>query len=136
MGSALYESLQQFFGTNSFGVAATDNGVNPGSGQFTLTSEEFAPDGSVGMSRMYSTFTQTGLLDVGTENSPEGENGMSRVYLGIHWILDQRDGMTLGRNIASYVFTNNFPAVPEPTTIALALFASCAMFAPIRRRRG
>ena len=136
MGSALYESLQQFFGTNSFSVAAINNGVNPGGGQFKLTSAEFAPDGSVGMSRLYSTFTQTGLLDVGTENSPEGENGMSRVYLGIHWIFDQRDGMTLGRSIASYVFANDFQAVPESATIALALFACYSMVAAIRRRRG
>jgi len=136
MGSALYESLQQFFGTNSFSVAATNNGVNPGSGQFMLTSQEFAPDGSVGMSRMFGTFTQTGVLDVGTENSPEGENGMSRVYLGIHWIFDQRDGMTLGRNIASYVFANDFQAVPEPATIVFALFACCAVVAAIRGSRG
>src|SRR5262249_1962553 len=39
MGSAMFESLQKFFGTNSFSVAAANNGVNPGSGLYTLTSE-------------------------------------------------------------------------------------------------
>ena len=102
MGGALFKSLERFFGTNNFSVAALNNGVNLGSGQYTLTSQEFCTDGSVGMSQP-STFVQTGVMDVGTENSPEGENGMSRIYLGIHWIFDQRDGITLGNNIADYM---------------------------------
>jgi PEP-CTERM motif-containing protein len=135
MGGALFKSLQQFFGTNSFTVAATNNGVIPGSGQYTLTSQEFAPNGSVGMSRVYSTFMQTGVMDVGTENSPEGENGMSRIYLGIHWIFDQRDGITLGNNIAGFVATHDFQAVPEPATLALGLIAVLGGGMMARRRR-
>jgi hypothetical protein len=66
-------------------------------------------------------------LDVGMEvsdDSPEGENGISRIYLGIHWIFDQRDGVTLGNNVASYVNGHYFQAVPEPSLIALGLMAS------------
>ena len=137
MGGALFKTLQDFFGTNSFSVAAANNGMNPGSGEYALTSQEFAPDGSVGMTRMFSTFTQTGVMDVGTENSPEGENGMSRIYLGIHWIFDQRDGITLGNNIASYVNSHDFQAVPEPGTIALAIVGllCCGLISRSRRQR-
>jgi hypothetical protein len=76
---------------------------------------------------MYTTFCQTGVMDVGTENSPEGENGMSRIYLGIHWIFDQRDGITLGNNIASYVSAHDFQAVPEPGALLLALIAAAGV---------
>jgi hypothetical protein len=136
MGSALFKSLELFFGTNSFAVAAANNGVNPGSGNYTLSSEEFDMNGVAGMTRQYNNFTQAGLptdLNVGLENSPEGENGMSRIYFGIHWIFDQQDGMMLGRNIAGYLFSNAFQAVPEPTSLALGLLV-CAAFAQVRRR--
>ena len=133
MGSALFQSLELFFGTNSFAVAAAKNGINPGSGTFTLSSDEYDPSGVVGMTRTYSTFMQTGVMNVGTENSPEGENTMSRLYLGVHWIFDQVDGMQLGRNIGSYVFANDFAAVPEPGSIALAAIA-LGVLAQLRRR--
>lgn len=122
MGSAMYKSLELFYGTNSFsdlsGVAA-----------YILTSEE--PGG--GGSRQFTTFTQAGDLAPGLEDSPEGENGMSRVYLGVHWIFDQRDGMTLGRNIAEYVSGNFFQAVPEPASATL-VFAAVLLLPRIRRR--
>lgn len=66
------------------------------------------------------------------ENSPEGENGTSRIYLGIHWIFDQRDGISLGNNIAAYVATSRFQAVPEPR--ALHLVAIVAGLCVPRRR--
>ena len=144
MGSAMYKSLELFFGTNSFSVAAAKNGVNPGSGFFTLHSDEFAPDGTIGMARTFDSFIQTGLptdLGPGLENSPEGENFMSRVYLGVHWIFDQADGMELGRNIAGDIFAHHFQplstsaSVPEPATFALAFFASIAALAQARPRR-
>ena len=42
-------------------------------------------------------------------NSPEGENGMSRIYLGIHWLFDQQDGIALGNAIAQYVAAQPLP---------------------------
>lgn len=132
MGSAMFQALEQFFGTNSFAVAAAHNGV-VSNGTFSLSSDEFAPDGVAGMTRTYSTFMQTGLMAPGTENSPEGENAMSRLYLGVHWIFDQLDGMQLGRNIGAYVSANDFAAVPEPGTVSLALAALAAVAS--RRRR-
>jgi hypothetical protein len=126
MGSALYQSLATFFGTNSFAVAAANNGVNPGSGLFALSSNEFAANGIAGMTHTFDKFMQPGSPDafnLGDENSPEGENSASRVYLGVHWIFDQRDGMTLGRNIADYVTAHDFASVPEPSTLALGLIA-------------
>ena len=142
MGSAMYKSLELFFGTNSFSVAAANNGVNPGNGEYVLNSAEFDANGVAGMQREFSTFTQTGGpadLNVGTEDSPEGENAMSRIYLGVHWIFDQRDGMELGRNIADYVFAHNFqslaPAqnIPEPAAISLVFIA--LSLAGFRKRR-
>jgi hypothetical protein len=144
MGSAVYKSLELFFGTNNFSVAAAKNGLNS-DGTFTLNSAEFGANGVAGMTRQFSTFTQTGLpadLDIGSENSPEGENTLSRLYLGVHWIFDQRDGMTLGRSIADYVFAHNFQSlapgenIPEPSAIALTLLVCTTMIPTLRRRRG
>jgi hypothetical protein len=76
-------------------------------------------------------------LDVGVEvldDSPEGENGISRIYLGIHWLFDQQDGIALGNNIANYVAANRFQAVPEPSAFALA-FAAVFGNAMVARRR-
>ena len=123
MGSAMFQSLELFFGTNSFAVAAAKNGIDPGNGSFTLSSDEYAPSGIAGMTRTYSTFMQTGVMDIGTENSPEGEIAMSRIYLGVHWMFDQQDGMQLGHSIGSYVFAHDFAAVPEPNSLALAAIA-------------
>ena len=114
MGGALFKSLELFFGTNNFDEIDGIVGNDP---TYRLTSQEAGSGGE----RFYSTFTQTGPLDVGTENSPEGENGTSRIYLGIHWIFDQRDGITLGNNIAEYVAAHGFQAVPEPSGLTMGL---------------
>ena len=138
MGGAIFKALELFYGTNDFSVADASIGIDPVAAQYMLTSQEAGSGGVGSMSgaRMFDSFTQTGILDIGTENSPEGENGTSRIYLGIHWIFDQRDGITLGNNVASYVFAHEFAAVPEPGTIGLALLAMAAAtsFAPRRRR--
>lgn len=144
MGSALYKSLELFFGTNSFTTAAANNGVIDADGKFTLNSAEFNASGIANMTRQFNTFIQTGNpadLNVGTENSPEGENNMSRLYLGVHWIFDQRDGMELGRDIADYIFAHNFqslaPAenIPEPSALVLTLLTCVTVVPTIRRRR-
>jgi hypothetical protein len=66
------------------------------------------------------------------ENTPESENAMSRIYLGIHWIMDQRDGTLLGNQIAQFVAANFFQAVPEPSVGAMIFSVIGAM--ALRRR--
>lgn len=135
MGSAMYQALASFFGTNTFAVAAQHNGVNAAT--YTLTSQEFDANGNIGLSRNFDNFLQSGTpdsFDVGQENSPEGEIAASRIYLGIHWIFDQRGGMDLGRSIGQYVFANAFAAVPEPAAALLALTALGGLV-PYRQNR-
>src|SRR5262249_44340494 len=132
MGSALFQSLTAFFGTNNFAEAAAKNGVNAST--FTLSSEEFAPDGIAGMTRTYSTFMQTGVMTPGAENSPEGETTMSRLFWGVHWIFDHSEGRQLGGNMGSFVAANDFAAVPEPGVVSLTLIAFAATMARRRRR--
>jgi hypothetical protein len=129
MGGAWFKSIELFYGTNRFDEI---DGIVGNDVSYTLTSEEAGG----GTSRDFTTFTQTGLLDVGTENSPEGENGMSRIYLGVHWIFDQRDGIALGNNIANYVAANHFQPIPEPSTLALAACAVLAATWAAARGRG
>lgn len=119
MGGAIFKSLELFYGTNDFSAADASIGVDPVTGQYTLTSTE--PGG--GDARDYVRFTQVGPLGAGLENSPEGENSMSRIYLGVHWRMDQEDGQALGRAVAQYVAANYFQAVPEPSGVAMALVA-------------
>jgi hypothetical protein len=129
MGGAWFKSIELFYGTNTYDQI---DGIVGNDLKYTLTSEEAGG----GSSRDFSTFTQSGLLDVGTENSPEGENGMSRIYLGVHWIFDQRDGITLGNNIANYVAANHFQAIPEPGTLWLAGSGLAGLaWAALRRRK-
>jgi hypothetical protein len=130
MGGALFKAIELFYGTNSFAMADASTGMDSDTAMYALTSEEAGS----GFSRNFSSFTQTGILDVGTENSPEGENGMSRIYLGIHWIFDQRDGITLGNSVASFVFANNFQAIPEPSAVGLAIVGFAATYSLTRRR--
>lgn len=128
MGGAIFKSLELFYGTNVFDEI---DGIVGNNTQYTLTSQEAGG----GAMRSFSTFTQEGILQAGMENSPEGEIGMSRIYLGVHWIFDQRDGITLGNNIAQYVNANYFQAVPEPGTILLGALGACVLASMGRTRR-
>jgi hypothetical protein len=134
MGGALFKSLELFYGTNDFAAADASHGADPVTANYTLTSQEWDENHVAGMARNFHSFTQTGIADVGTENSPEGENEMSRIYLGVHWIFDQRDGDTLGNNIADFVAGHDFQAVPEPSAIALGLIAALGGSFIARRR--
>jgi hypothetical protein len=130
MGGAIFKALELFYGTNNFSSADAAFGADPVTTEFELHSNEPGNGGP----RTYVRFTQEGALDVGLENSPEGENGMSRVYLGVHWLFDQQDGITLGNAIAEYAAASHFYAVPEPGSVALAgmAFGMCTIG---RRRR-
>jgi hypothetical protein len=145
MGGAIFKALELFYGTNSFGEADLALGLDAVDGEYTLTSNEFGIDGIAGISRVYRRFTQdptidendNGILDilnVGEENSPEGENGTSRIYLGIHWLFDQTDGVALGNAIAQYAAAHYFQAVPEPNAILLGAIAALGLSMPRRRR--
>jgi hypothetical protein len=131
MGGAIFKALELFYGTNDFSVADASIGADPVTGQYVLESNEA---GSGGM-RNYVRFTQEGPLAPGMEDSPEGENGMSRIYLGIHWLFDQQDGIALGNAIAEYAAGHYFQAIPEPNTLLMALLGiGLAGFAARRRR--
>ncbi len=129
MGGAVFKAIELFFGTNDFAEADAKFGNDPVTATYTL----FSAEEGGGTSRIYNSFTQDGLIDVGLENSPEGENAMSRIYLGVHWIFDQRDGTYLGNDIASYVFSNYMVAVPEPATWIL-VSSGLAIAWGLRRR--
>jgi len=130
MGGAIFKALELFYGTNDFATADAALGVDPVTGEYVLASNE--PGG--GGTRNFMRFTQVGPLGPGLENSPEGENGMSRVYLGVHWLFDQLDGMALGNAIADYTADHYFFAVPEPTSFVL-LGCALSLFSMGRRRR-
>jgi hypothetical protein len=125
MGGALFKSIELFFGTNNYGDIV---GI-PGA-EYTLYSAEQGSGGA----RTFSTFSQYAALAPGTEDSPDGENGMSRIYLGIHWIFDQQDGMDLGHDIAGFVAANRFLAVPEPSAVMLTCIGLAGIAAFARRR--
>ena len=138
MGGAVFKALEMFYGTNDFGTADAMFGVDPVNETYSLTSHEFAENGVPGMSRDFKTFTMTQPLDVGVElldDSPEGENGISRVYLGIHWLFDQQDGIALGNAIAQYAAANHFQAVPEPSVVSLMAIGLAGVAALGRRRK-
>lgn len=130
MGAATFKTLELFYGTNVWDEV---DGVLGNDLEYLLTSQEFGGNGIAGMIRDYTTFTQTGPIDLGLENSPDGENATSRIYLGIHWIFDQRDGATLGYDVAQFVAGSRFTAVPEPSAVLLALLSVVAI--GVRGRR-
>jgi hypothetical protein len=136
MGGAVFKAIELFYGTNDFGVADAafiDLGDDDTT-EYDLHSNEYDPSGVAGMTRSFTSFTQAGLLAPGMENSPEGENGMSRIYLGIHWLFDQQDGIYLGNAIAEYAASHYFQSVPEPSAILLGLLAAVGWTFARRRR--
>jgi hypothetical protein len=131
MGGAIFKALELFYGTNDFNVADAAMGNDPVTSEYVLESNE---PGS-GDPRRFVRFTQVAPLEPGMEDSPEGENGMSRVYLGVHWIFDQVDGIALGNAIAEHAAGHYFQAVPEPSSFLLLLAGLGSSFG-VRRRNG
>lgn len=120
MGGAVFKAIELFYGTNDFAVADSTFGVDPVTPDYELHSNEAGGGGT----RKFVYFTQMGPLGPNLENSPEGENGMSRVYLGVHWLFDQVDGIALGNEIAQHAAGHYFYAVPEPATATSLLIAT------------
>ena len=89
-GSATFEILRLFYGTDTI--------------QFQLQSDEYngiTKDSLTNRirsvrTRYYQSFSQA-----------EEENFLSRIYLGVHWRVDQEEGKTMGRQVASYIFRQN-----------------------------
>jgi hypothetical protein len=88
MGTALFETLKDFYGTNNV--------------TFTFVSDELNginrnPDGTVRplLPRTFTSFSQAAA-----------ENAQSRIYLGIHWQFDAQEGMAQGTAVADYAFTH------------------------------
>lgn len=133
MGGAIFKTLEHFYGTNDFATADAAIGADPINLHYTLHSAE---PGSGFVRDYYVRFTQEGPLGPGLENSPEGENSMSRIYLGVHWRMDQEDGLALGRAVADYVAANFFQpvVVPEPASSMLLVGALSALFVSRRSR--
>lgn len=138
MAGAMFETLRLFYGTNVFGEIEGVSGS-----VYNLTSQEMMPSDlpdamlppGYDNARQFTTFSA--MLDSATPDytSPEWENAISRIYLGIHWIFDATDGISLGNAIAGELHGNHFQAVPEPASVALALWAIGLMAANARRRR-
>lgn len=132
MGAAVFKSLGLFYGTNIFEEADSAYGVDAVTQSYDLTSEE---EGGGGM-RSFSLFSHDPLFSLeNPSDSPDWENAASRIFLGVHWLMDQRDGVTLGQMIASDVFSARFAAVPEPATCAISALAAMAMLLVRRPRK-
>jgi hypothetical protein len=85
-GAALFRILERFYGTDAI--------------PFTFTSDELdgATTDSRGNVRPFSPRSFATLGEASTENAE------SRIYLGIHWRFDAVAGMTMGSEVADWVF--------------------------------
>ena len=85
-GGAIFEIMRRYFGTDDI--------------SFTFVSDEF--DGntrdSLGNVRPLLPRSFRNLTEA------EEENGQSRIYLGIHWSFDKTGGISMGKQVADYVF--------------------------------
>lgn len=87
-GAALFQTLRNFYGTDNIA--------------FTYTSDEYN-----GITKDNQGKTRPKLeLSFSSLSEAEELNAQSRIYLGVHWAFDKTASITLGRNIANYVFRN------------------------------
>ncbi|MFN9368302.1 MAG: vanadium-dependent haloperoxidase [Planctomycetia bacterium] len=134
MGAALFRTVENFYGTNSFAA------ITGSTATYQLSSDELLPGiwdtGTTpgDIVRAFSSFTTH--IDGTTPDwaSPEWENAISRIYLGIHWRFDATDGIRMGTAIADEVAVTTFQAVPEPGVILPAV-GGLAFLGWLRRRR-
>lgn len=87
-GAAVCRILERFYGRDDV--------------SFSATSDELP-----GVRRWYRGFSQA-----------DEENALSRIYLGVHWIFDQRAGQASGWAIAEYVFHNVFCPISSPPRLS------------------
>jgi hypothetical protein len=89
-GSALFQVLRRFYGTNNI--------------QFTFVSDELNGVTTNNHGQVRSRIP----LTFSTLSAAELHNAQSRIYLGIHWEFDKTAGITQGRLVGDYVFSNAF----------------------------
>lgn len=104
-GGALFQSLENYFGTDEM--------------SFQLTSDEVP--GSV---RSFERFSDARI-----------ENGRSRVFLGIHWDFDDTMAQGTGQLVADYIHANHFAPVPEPDATIVVWVGLFGVAARMRHRR-
>lgn len=52
-------------------------------------------------------------------SAADEENALSRVYLGVHWIFDQRAGQASGREIAEFIFRSALRPLPPSLEVSV-----------------
>jgi hypothetical protein len=90
-GGAVCRMLERFYGRDDI--------------SYPCTSDELS-----GVVRHYRSFSQA-----------DEENALSRVYLGVHWMFDQRVGQASGWAIADYVFHNLLRPIPTSPELSVPL---------------
>jgi hypothetical protein len=85
LGSAMFQVLRRAYG----------DGIG-----FTFISDEFNGITRDNRGRIRPRLPRS----FATLSEAEEENGQSRIYLGIHWHFDKTAGMSVGRQVADYVF--------------------------------
>ena len=88
IGSALFQVLRRYYGTDDIAFRFQSDEFN---GVTTDQTGAVRPP----RTRKYANLTE-----------PELENHDSRIYLGVHWRIDQDQGLQMGRAIGDFVFDN------------------------------
>ncbi len=92
-GGTVFEIMRRFYGTDNIAFTFVSDEFNGQTRDHNGNVRPYRP-------RSFSTLSQA-----------EDENGQSRIYLGIHWIFDKREGITLGNRVADYVFDHAFTPI-------------------------
>lgn len=95
LGSAAFQVLRRFYGTDRIA--------------FTLVSDELNGITRDNLGRVRPRWPRR----FSSLAQAEQENGVSRIYLGVHFRFDVEAGMTMGRRVGDYVYTNGL-VPPRP----------------------